>query len=57
MLAPAGMPAGTVNRLYSEFKKAVEGPQVNEKLGSQAANVVGNQPDEFAAIIRRELEG
>jgi hypothetical protein len=51
------MPAGTVNRLYSEFKKAVEGPQVNEKLGSQAANVVGNQPDEFAAIIRRELEG
>ncbi len=54
-LAPAGTPRTTVDQLYGEVVKALKSQQVKEKFGSTGVEIVGNKPDEFAAVIRRDV--
>lgn len=54
-LAPAGTPRATVDHLYREVVKALQSPQVKEKFGSMGVDIIGNKPDEFAAVIRRDV--
>lgn len=49
-----GTPDSIVRRLHSESVKALNTPDVRERLVAQGANVVGNTPEEFAAFIRAE---
>jgi len=56
LLAPSGAARDTVNRLAAETEKAVQVKEVKEKLGGQGVEVVGSKPEEFAAIIRTEVE-
>lgn len=54
VLAPAGTPEVIVEKLAKEIRKAVQAPEVREKLNSQGIEVVGSTPAEFDAHIRSE---
>jgi tripartite-type tricarboxylate transporter receptor subunit TctC len=54
MLAPAGLPQPIVQRLNQDFIKAVNSPDLKERLESQGSPVVTSTPEEFGAFIRSE---
>ena len=54
IVAPAGTPGQVIDRLHSEIVKALNDPDVREKLAGLGAEPVGNTPAEFAATIRSE---
>jgi tripartite-type tricarboxylate transporter receptor subunit TctC len=56
LLAPRGTPAEVVQRLYVETAKALAQPAVRERLARSALQPVGNTPEQFAAVIRADLE-
>jgi tripartite-type tricarboxylate transporter receptor subunit TctC len=55
LLAPAGTPAAVVSRLQREIAKVLRLPDVGEKLTAQGLDLVGNTPEEFAAVIKSEI--
>jgi len=55
ILAPAGTPAAIVGKLNLEIKRAVERPDVKDKLAVLGFEPVLNTPDEFSARIRTEM--
>jgi tripartite-type tricarboxylate transporter receptor subunit TctC len=55
LLAPAGTPAAAVARLQREIAKVLRLPDVSEKLMAQGLDLVGNTPEEFAAILKSEI--
>ena len=55
LLAPARTPQSIVQRLYAEAKKSVQAVDVKEKLNVQGVDGVGSSPDEFSALISREV--
>lgn len=57
VLAPAGTPRPIVERLNAELRKALELPDVRERLSTQGGiEIVTGSPEDFAALIRRELQ-
>jgi len=54
LLAPAGTPPETVNRIQQEVAKALASPAVKEKLVAQGAIPSGNSPADFARLIDSE---
>jgi tripartite-type tricarboxylate transporter receptor subunit TctC len=55
ILGPARMPAPIVKRLNESLARATANPEVRERLIGQGVEVVNSTPEEFAAVIRREL--
>jgi len=55
VLAPARTPEATVNALHAEIRKAVLAPDIKEKLNVQGVDAVGGPPQEFTALIKREV--
>ncbi len=55
-LAPAATPRPIVNRLHAELVRALQLPDVRERLVSLGTEPVGNTPQEFAGFMRREHE-
>jgi len=55
VLAPAGTPPEIVNRLSAEIAKIVKSPEMREKLVAMGAEPVGGTPDEFRAVIDRDI--
>jgi len=56
MFGPAAMPASIVQRLNTEFMKAVKDPAAQKRLDQMGMDAVGNAPEEFAARIQREVQ-
>src|SRR5688572_22305115 len=57
VVAPAGTPKPVVDLLYREVVEALKKPDVIERLATQGGNeLVGNTPEEFARVIRSDLE-
>jgi tripartite-type tricarboxylate transporter receptor subunit TctC len=56
VFAPAKTPQPVVDRLYTEFTRALAMPEVREKMVNLGAEPVGSRPAEFAAYIRSEAE-
>ncbi len=54
VMVRAGTPDAVVKRLNAELVKALQAPDVREKLVAQGAVPIGNTPEEFAAFIRAE---
>ncbi len=52
---PAGTPAEIVNRLNGEINRAVELPDVKDRLSQNGLTSKRNSPAEFAAFIREEI--
>ena len=56
LLAPAGTPQAVVNRLQQETAKALNSPEIKERLLAQGAIPSGNTPQEFALLIDAEIK-
>ena len=56
VLAPARVAPEIVTRLNREINAILRTPDVREKLAAQGADVAGSTPEEFAAILRRDLQ-
>jgi tripartite-type tricarboxylate transporter receptor subunit TctC len=56
MLAPAKTPAPIVSRLYDEAKKALDTPQVKERVHALQLEPVGSTPAEFRAFIDDQVK-
>lgn len=55
VLAPAGTPPDIVNKLSVEIGKIARSPEMREKLVAMGAEPVGGTPDEFKAVIDRDI--
>jgi tripartite-type tricarboxylate transporter receptor subunit TctC len=53
---PSGLPAPIVARLNIEMAKALNAPDVVSKLDDNGMAVIGNKPDEFAALLKDGIE-
>jgi tripartite-type tricarboxylate transporter receptor subunit TctC len=52
---PAGTPQDIIARLHKEIVRALQMPDVRDRLSADGAEVVGNSPREFDAFVRSEL--
>ena len=57
VLAPAATPRDIVNRLNTEVVKAINTSDMRQRLAQQGADPIGNTPEEFSAVIKRDLAG
>jgi tripartite-type tricarboxylate transporter receptor subunit TctC len=56
LVAPAGTPGPIVQRLQDEIMRAVQGPDLRERLRALAIEPVGSTSQEFARVIASDLE-
>jgi len=56
LLAPAGTPAGIIERLQREVYAVVHQPQVRERLAGLGIVASGNTPAEFRRQIEADLQ-
>jgi tripartite-type tricarboxylate transporter receptor subunit TctC len=52
--APASTPPAIINRLNAEIRKAVEAPEVRDRLTSAGAEVVVGSSEDFRVMLRAE---
>jgi tripartite-type tricarboxylate transporter receptor subunit TctC len=55
VLAPAATPREIVERLNGILVKALQSPDVRERLSSQGAEPIGDTPADFTAVMKRDL--
>jgi len=56
VMAPAGTPAPVVKKLHEEFVAAARNPELVQLVTSQAAEIVTRTPEEFSALIARDMD-
>lgn len=56
LLAPAGTPQETVQRVNQAAARAVRAPEVASKLADLGLEVIGGTPEEFARSMQRQRE-
>ena len=56
VLGPARLPKPIVDQLHQTLARATSAPEQKERFAAQAVEVVNSTPEEFAAVIRRELK-
>ena len=56
MVAPARTPPAIVAKLNAAAVAAMKAPEVQEKLASQGAILIGDTPQEFAAYMGSEIQ-
>jgi tripartite-type tricarboxylate transporter receptor subunit TctC len=54
LVAPKGIPADLVKTLNTALNKALQDPEVKEKILSQGNEMGGGTPEQFAALIKAE---
>jgi len=54
MFAPAKTPRAIIDKIHAEVAKALQSPDVREKLVAMGSDPVGSTPDEFRAYIKQE---
>ena len=55
LVAPAKTPDDIVRKIHGAAVKALQAPEVRERIRASGSEIVGNSPAEFAAEIRNEL--
>jgi tripartite-type tricarboxylate transporter receptor subunit TctC len=56
VLAPAGTPAPVVSRLNEEIRRALQSPDVRERMAKLGAEPSPTTPEQFGALIQAELK-
>jgi len=56
IVGPSGLSRDLVQRLHRDIVRAVNIPDVKERVAAQGNNVIGDTPEQFAAFIRREFD-
>ena len=54
-MVPAGTPADVIAKINAETNKALQMPDVSEKLIAQGAEIAGGTPEAFNSFLRAEL--
>jgi tripartite-type tricarboxylate transporter receptor subunit TctC len=54
LVAPAGTPPALIAKISADTRKALEAPELKERLFAQGLTTTGNSPQEFANTIRQE---
>jgi tripartite-type tricarboxylate transporter receptor subunit TctC len=54
--APAGVPRGIILQINAAVRKIVHTPEMKDILGKQGFEPRTGTPEEFAAVVRREIE-
>lgn len=54
MFLPTGTPKDIAQKLYAEFTKALNSPDVREFISREGGTPIGSTPEEFAAYFKRE---
>lgn len=55
LLAPAGTPKDIIDKVHGDTVKALALPEVRKKFDELGLEPVGNNPAEFAAVIKKEM--
>jgi tripartite-type tricarboxylate transporter receptor subunit TctC len=55
LFAPAGTPPAVIARLNTEVKKALESPEVKERLAALGTDIAPTTPEDLDKIVAREL--
>lgn len=55
MFAPAGTPRPIVQLLNREIKRALEGPEMQQRFRTQAIDLETSTPEELGALIHKEI--
>ena len=56
LLAPAGTPSAIVEKLHQSVVKGLRTKSFKDKLMQDGAEAVGNSPQEFAQLIKSEMD-
>ena len=56
VLAPAKTPAAAIGKLHAELVQVLQSPGIKKRFAADAAETVGNTPEEFARHLRSELD-
>ena len=56
MAVPTGTPQAIINKLHAESTKALQAPDLRNRMIAEGAEFVGDTPAQFAAYIRSELD-
>ena len=56
LIAPGGMPKATVDKINHDVVAIIKQPDVKEKLGKTLMEPVGSSPEDFRAVINREVD-
>lgn len=56
LFAPAGTPARIVNAMNKAVVYALQAPEVTERFKQLGLVIVGNSPQEFSAVVKRDVE-
>ena len=56
VLVPTGTPRDIVMKLNNEINRILTLPDIRERLSGQGADPVGSTPEQFAALIRSEIQ-
>jgi len=55
VLAPARTPRDIVNKIHGDIVKVLQMPDTKEKLAKEAVNPGGTTPEQFSAMIQKEM--
>jgi tripartite-type tricarboxylate transporter receptor subunit TctC len=53
--APARTPRPTLDRLHAEFVRALNAPELSERIRGMGADPVGNTPEQYTAFVQNEI--
>ena len=56
VLAPSGVPREVITKLHAEISRILASSEIRERLATQGAEPAGNNPEQFATMIRAELD-
>ena len=56
LLAPAGTPQDIIEKLQRETKKVLDTASMKERLAIEGAEAIGGTPQEFATLIKTEMQ-
>jgi tripartite-type tricarboxylate transporter receptor subunit TctC len=56
LVGPKGLPRPIVDRVNGEINKALKAKDMEEKLGADGVSAAGGTPEQFGAIIKRDIE-
>jgi tripartite-type tricarboxylate transporter receptor subunit TctC len=57
LLVPSKTPKETIAAIHNAVITALKAPEVAKRLSEMSATVIANQPEEFAAFLKAEVEG
>ncbi len=56
LFAPAGTPKAVLDAIHAQALKALQVPEVRERMAALGIDPIGNTPEQLAAILRADLE-